>query len=387
MKFKSSFFKFIVTLLIIAVTAVAIYFLADNILVLAVKIIGLFLPFIAAYIVSTAVNPLVGKLEKHLKMPRKVSAIIVILLTVGILGGVLFAVGWKITDEIQSLYRQIPQITEAIKEKWKPVSESFMKMYDNLPVGVRDAGLSWGNDIAKYMAEILKNNSGTMLQGIGNFAKALPKLFVWVIVFILSLFFMVSDSKTMRRVVGRCFTKRFRVKFRKIKKEIKRYLGGYIKAQLIIMSITAIIILIGLSILGVQYALLIAIGIALLDALPFFGSGAALWPWSIISFINGDIKSGIGLIIIYLAVVFTRQMIEPKIVSESIGIYPVFTLMSMYLGFKIFSLGGMILGPIVLILGVSLYKAGVLDGIIKFFKHLFGILWSELKDISHYLVQ
>ena len=142
--------------------------------------------------------------------------------------------------------------------------------------------------------------------------------------------------------------------------------------------------MIGLSILDVNYALLIALGIAILDALPFFGSGAVLWPWTIISFINGDIKNGIGLIIIYLAVIFTRQMIEPKIVSESIGIHPVLTLMSMYLGFKLFSIGGMILGPMTLILIVSFYKAGAFDGVIAITKNFGKKLYSNIKDIYEY---
>lgn len=385
MKFKNGVIKLAITLLLAALAIVGIYFLIDDVFFAAVKLVGLFLPFILAYFVSVLINPLVDKLEARFKMPRALSTIIVILLVVGILGGVCTAIIWKIVDEIRDVYRQLPQLAEDAKFTWEVVMLKLSNMADILPDSVQTVFENLGNSITETVSEFLKKSYSPAISGIGSFAKALPGVFVWIIVFVLSLYFMISDAKTMKRIVSKCFSKRFLVRVRKINKEIKSYLGGYVKAQLIIMSIAALLIFVGLTILDVEFALLIAIGIAFVDALPFFGSGAVLWPWSLISFINGDIKAGIGLIIIYLAVIFTRQMIEPKIVSGQIGIYPVFTLMSMYLGYKIFSVGGMILGPILLILFVSFYKAGAFDGIIKFFKGFFGKIKSEVVELINYL--
>ena len=384
MKFKKSLTELIITFIIFIGVAVGLYFLIDDILRIGFRVIKLFLPFIAAYVISLAVNPLVHKLEKKIKLPRNVSTIIVILLTIGILGGILFAIGWKIVAELQSLYSQFPVIAEDAKNMWEYISSHFSQVYSSLPESMKDFSMELGDGVVRTASSILKNSSMPVVYGIGNVAKSLPKIFIWIIVFILSLFFMVSDSYRIKHFMGKCCTKRFWIKIRRVQRYIRKYLGGYIKAQLIIMSVASIIILIGLSILDVNYALLIALGIAILDALPFFGSGAVLWPWTIISFINGDIKNGIGLIIIYLAVIFTRQMIEPKIVSESIGIHPVLTLMSMYLGFKLFSIGGMILGPMTLILIVSFYKAGAFDGVIAITKNFGKKLYGNIKDIYEY---
>ncbi len=384
MKFKNSLLSLCLTVLLSALIVFLVYFLADDVLWAIFKIIGLLLPFILAYFLSVLVNPLVNKLEKRLKIPRALSTIIVILLTLVILGGIIFAIIWKITGEIQSLYYQLPQIIDDVKISWESISEKFSNIFSALPESVQSITGDIGNNMADLVSDLIKGSYSPVVSGIGNVAKALPSIFIWIIVFVLSLYFMVSDSKTMQKYIGKCVSKRFLVNVRNIQREIKKYLGGYIKAQVIIMSIAAIIIWLGLTILDIPYAFLIALGIAVLDALPFFGSGAALWPWSLISFLNGDLRLGIGLIIIYLAVIFTRQMIEPKIVSENIGIYPVFTLVSMYVGYRVFSLGGMILGPVILILLVSIYKAGALDGIIKFFKNFFKRLWSEIKDIGIY---
>ena len=384
MKFKKSLTQLIITFIILIGVVIGLYFLIDDIIRIGFEVIKLFLPFVAAYVVSLAVNPLVHKIEKKFKLPRNISAIIVILLTIGILGGIVFAVVWKIVEELQSLYSQIPAITQEAKDMWEYISSHFLRMYSSLPESVKNFGVELGDGVAKSASEILQRNSMPVVYGIGNIAKSLPKIFIWIIVFILSLFFMVSDSRRIKHCIGKCFKKRFWIKIKRVQRYIRKYLGGYVKAQLIIMSIASIIILIGLSVLDVNYALLIALGIAILDALPFFGSGAVLWPWTIISFINGDIKTGIGLIIIYLAVIFSRQMIEPKIVSESIGIHPVLTLMSMYLGFKLFSIGGMILGPMTLIILVSFYKAGAFDGVIGITKDFGKKLFNNIKDIYEY---
>ena len=387
MSIKKSVVKLITKLLIFLLVVVGVYIVYDDIFRLFGKGLKLFLPFIIAYIVSLLINPLVNRMEKHLKIPRPISAVIVILLTLGIIGGIVFAVGWKIVEELQSLYELMPDIVENVRKWWEEMYSSFLAMYSSLPEGVQDVGVELGDDVVKTAGEVLKNNSLPVFYGIGNFAIALPKIFIWIIVFILSLYFMISDSRKMKRYIGKCCTKRFLIRLRRVQRYVKKYVGGYVKAQLIIMSIAFIILLIGLSILDIEFALVIALGIALLDALPFFGSGAVLWPWAAISFMNGDIRCGIGMILIYLAVICTRQMIEPKIVSEHIGVYPVFTLMSMYVGYTVFSFGGMILGPILLILGVSFYKAGAFDGITSFIgKQIKGIK-TDIKQILDYFNQ
>lgn len=384
MKLKNSVFKLISAILLAIAFLVGIYFAADDILRIVLGAIWLFLPFIVAYILSMAVNPIVTKLEEKVKLPRQLSAILVILILVGIIGGIIFAIGWKVVEEIQGLYNQLPYIVGKIQELWVVISETFLSMFSKLPEGVQSAGMEVSDDLIDSAGKFLQNSYVPMFYGIGNVAKTLPKIFVWIIVFVLSLYFMITDPDTLRKIIGGILPKRFLVKMRRIKRELKKYLGGYIKAQLIIMSVAAVILMIGLSIMKVEYAVLIAIGIALLDALPFFGSGAVLWPWAAISFIGGDFARGIGLIIIYIALVCTRQLIEPKIVSENIGVYPVFTLMAMYFGFKLLSVGGMILGPVILILFVSLYKAGALDGIIAFIKGFFKRIGEFIKEIIYY---
>ena len=158
-------------------------------------------------------------------------------------------------------------------------------------------------------------------------------------------------------------------------KEISKNLGGYLKAEatLILMSFT--ISLTGLYILrligmNVGYPFLIALVISFIDALPILGSGTILAPWAIISALNGDLRLGVGLLILWIIISVARQFLEPRIVSKRIGIHPIFTLIAMYTGYKVIGIMGMLVGPIVLIILKSIFANKLEQGISKSFDNI-----------------
>lgn len=364
-----------------AIVLLAVFF--PKLIGLAGSVVRLFMPFIIGYLFSLLVNPLAKALEKRFRLPRSVCAILVILLTVGVLGGILTAIIMKIVDEIKSIYENFPVIYVNMTYEWKEISDKFANIYEMLPSGVQEAVDNLTKNLFDSIAGLADIEYTPIFTSAGNFAKGLPGIFIAMIAFLLSSYFMISDSERVSRAINGIFSERFRHKIEAAKIEIKKYVGGYLKAQVIIMMFTFTILFIGLSILGVEYALIIALATAIFDALPFFGSGAVLWPWSIVSFLSGEIRVGVGLIIIYLCVIFTRQMIEPKIVSKKIGMNPIITLMSMYVGYKTLSIGGMILGPLITMFCISLYRAGIFDGIIEFCRDITRIIKNEAVMIKN----
>lgn len=344
-------------------------------------VLWLLTPFIIAYFVSLLVNPMVNGIEKRFKLPRGVCAVVVIVLTVGILGGIIAGIVWKIIDEIRGVYEDLPIIYSNIRIAWTHISNFFSDFVSMLPENMQKVFDDTSNQLFEWLANLATNTQ--IVRSAGNIAKKLPKFFVIAIVFILSLYFMITDAKRISSAIKKPFTSQFIEKIENFKTDLKKNVGGYVKAQLFIMCISFTIILIGLSILKVNYALVIALAIAVLDALPFFGSGAVLWPWAVVAFIMGESLKGVGLIIIYLAVILMRQFIEPKLVSKNIGIHPLVTLISMYVGFRVFSIGGMILGPLLMVMVVSLYRTGVFDALITFAKGLYLKLGSEIKNITN----
>ncbi len=369
-------------LLYLAVIALAILCVAflPKILSFCGYIIWLFTPFIIAYIISLLVNPMADGLQKRFRLPRGISAILVIVLTVGVIGGIAAGIIWKIIEEIRNVYEDLPVIYENIRMTWYRISYNVSNFTAMLPDSFQLVIEDFSEQVLDGLANFAKD--AEIVRSAGNVAKKLPNIFVTAIVFLLSLYFMVADAKAVSKAIKKPFTETFVNRMSELRAEFKKYVGGYVKAQLTIMCISFTILLIGLSILGTHYRLVIALAVAVFDALPIFGSGAVLIPWSLVSFITGDIGRGIGLLIIYLTVILMRQLVEPKIVSKNIGMHPLMTLIAMYIGYRVMSIGGMILGPLMLVLIVNLYRVGVFDTPINAVKNISLKIVGEIKKIK-----
>ena len=139
-------------------------------------------------------------------------------------------------------------------------------------------------------------------------------------------------------------------------KDTGRGLKGYLKSGLILMGITFIILITGRMILKVPYFILIAIAISIVDVLPVLGSGVFIVPWSIISFILGNSYLGKGLAVIYIILIITRQVLEPKILGKEIGVRPLYTFLATILGSLILGPVGLILGPLIAVVVTSIIR-------------------------------
>ncbi len=368
MKLKHSTLKFIIGFGIAVVVVVAIIFALPWLASGAVYLLKLFLPFVLAFVFALAVDPLVRRLQTNLRLKRNWTALVVIVLLLGVVGGIVSWCIYKIVNEIRALYNNIPFIYQSIAADVEILKIRLSGIYEILPGNIQQAISEFGAQISNAAAELINTKSEPFVTSAGSFAKALPKALISVVVFLLSSYFMISDFERVKALVRKPFNKHFTDKITLVSKQIKKYLVAYVRAQATIMVIAFCVLFVGLWVLKVDFALLIAMGTAFLDALPFFGSGAVLWPWCIISFVSGNLKMGIGTIVIYIILVVIRQLTEPKIVSKNMGTNPILTLISMYLGYRLLGIGGMILGPLVMMLIISLYKAGLFEAPVAFVK-------------------
>lgn len=379
MEKKKSSAKIIVISILIALLVVGVLASLSRILSFLGYVLWLLAPFIISYIISLIVNPMANALQKRFKLPRGVSAILVIVLTVGVLGGVVVGAIWKIVEEIRNIYEDFPIIYESISTTWYSIKYAISDFVGMLPDPLQSSIDNFWEQSLVWISNVA--NELEVIRTAGNAAKKLPNIFISTIVFLISLYFMVSDSRKVSNFIKKPFSDAFLTRVSELKNEIKNYIGGYIKAQLSIMCISFVILLTGLLILHIKYSLVIAITTAIFDALPFFGSGAVLIPWALVSFITGNISRGIGLLIIYLTVILMRQLVEPKIVGKNIGMHPLMTLIAMYVGYRTLSIGGMILGPLILVLVLSLYKIGIFERPIMAVKKICRKSITEIKKV------
>ena len=383
MKLRDNIKKILIVIATLIFLGLLIYFAGPVVIRAAIYVFRLFSPFIFGFLLSRLINPVADRLQNRLKIPRGASAAMVVILTIAVLIGIIGGVGYKLFDEIKNLYYQWPSMMASFQNGWNNLSAMLSDLYIDMPDSVQNMVDNLYNNLTNQMSQFMSNIE--VVNNAQDFARSLPGGFIWTIVFVIAMFFMVSQKSNIDRSIKRFLGPKKVAKLTEINNECRKYLGGYVRAQIILMFIIFVVIAIALSILGAPYSLLVAAATAILDALPFLGSGITLWPLAVIYFINGNLKLGIGYVCVYIAVALLRRFIEPKLVSDKMGLNPILTLVAMYIGYRWWGILGMLIGPIILMVIISLYKAGLFNGIIKIIKQLWGFAAREVKLFIDYI--
>lgn len=333
---------------------------------LAFKLSVFYMPFLVAFILSLLMEPVIKFLMKKFNLKRRTSSIIIFLIVIALITGILVWGISTIISETSKLlqgfneyfdkaYIQVQEIINGIKTSKIQLSEQVSNIVQNST-----------NELINNISTWAKN----ILNGLLNIVTEIPTIAIYVVITILSLYFICIDKIYMIDQFEHHLPKEWVKKIWVHLKDITKTLGCYLKAQAILIIVSFIISIIGLYIykimgLKIEYPLLIALGIGFVDALPILGSGSVMVPWAIISAINGDLHLGVAILVLWGIMSAVRQIIEPRIVSHQIGIHPIFTLIAMYTGFKFIGIMGMIIGPIVLIILKNIFSTLIDKGVLK----------------------
>ena len=332
----------------------------------AFKLAVFYMPFLIAFIISLMLEPAIKILMNKAKLTRRSSSIIIFIIAFGIIFGALI---WGIATIISEATGLLGGL-----------NEYFDKIYtqiQNLISNFNFDKIHMSNEIM----QVLKNSTGDIINSLSvwtqgfltsliSFVTSMPIIAIYFVITILALYFICTDKIYILDIAEHHLPKKWSKKILIHIKEITKTLGGYLKAQAILILISFTISLIGLYIykfigLNVGYPLLFALAVAFVDALPILGSGTVMAPWAIISALNGDITLGLSILGLWILMSIVRQFLEPRIVSKQIGIHPIFTLIAMYTGFKFIGVIGLILGPIILIILKNIFSNLIDKGIFK----------------------
>lgn len=346
-----------------------------NILIPAMKILlvcvgGLcllkfFLPFVIGWLIAMVANPLVKFLERRLNLVRKHSSVIIVVAVLaGIIGGLYFLVG-RVIIEIRLLVVDMPEIYEAVRLELMEALDSLNRMVARMPTGVQEWFNRTNENLGGIASSLMQKIAFPTVTVAGNVAKGIPGALVNSIVVILSSYFFIAEQDRIRDLAGRLIPSSFYSYGGLFRKDLKNLIGGYFLAQFRIMFVVAVVLAVGFLILGVRYGILLAVLIAILDFLPLFGTGTALFPWAVVKLLSGEAAFAVGLILLYVLTQVVRQIIQPKIVGDSMGLPPLLTLVFLYVGFKIRGISGMILAVPVGLVGVKLYEYGAFDPMVE----------------------
>lgn len=354
---KEKYLKICLNLLVAAVVLFLILFAVPKLLVF-------FMPFVVGWIIATIANPLVRFFEKRLKIVRKHGTAIVIVLVLAVIVLISYGVIGKIVTEAMEFVKDFSTYVESIKADYTEISDNMNELIDKLPKGISKQVDSFTDGLGDIGAKLVKGISAPTFGALGQAASHVPSILIGIIFGFLASYFFIADRELIYGWIGKHIPEATKEKGIRAFGEVKSVVGGYFKAQFKIMFVVYIIVTIGLFILHVPFALLAGLGIAFLDMLPFFGTGTVLCPWALLKFLAGDHKMAIGLLIIYAVSQLVRQLIQPKLLGDSIGLNPFATLFFMYIGYQWGSVLGMIVAVPIAMIIINLSKAGVFDNFI-----------------------
>lgn len=329
------------------------------------KLLMFFLPFVIGWVIAIIANPLVRWLERHLKIVRRHSSMAIVVLVLAGIIGLFYILVSRLVQETLSFVQELPSLYTMVILEMRGLLAHFDRLFQIVPKDVQLAVQEIAGNVGQMLSSLAQNIAAPTVEAAGSVAKAIPGALVYTVVTIMSSYFFIADQDNIWKMWKKYLPEQVNRYLAYLRRDAKQLIGGYFLAQFKIMFVVAGMLLAGFLILGVEHAGLLSCAIAVLDFLPMFGTGTALIPWAIFQALEGNYAMAAGMILLYVLTQVVRQMIQPKIVGDSMGLPPFFTLFLLFIGFKIRGLSGMILAVPVGMLGLRFYEYGAFDGLIR----------------------
>ncbi|GAE30587.1 sporulation integral membrane protein YtvI [Halalkalibacter hemicellulosilyticus] len=352
--------SYIIRLLLLIIVLILSWYLISVVFTLT-------FPFLIAVLLAFMMNPLVSFFEMRIRLPRTVSVMVAIFFIFGVLGSILTLVSWLVIDGIRYLSHYLPPYIEKasislqfyINNQILPLWHTSIGFIERLNAPQRSFLENGIEQLGEQLAILLSSVGQSIANGLSHIVSALPITFTAMIVTLLALYFISRDWNVYMSQIKTTASTDFLKRSQSIFKALQHKVIGYVYAQCILISITALIYFLGFVIIGVEHPLTVALIIGLIDFIPYVGTGIILIPWAIYSLVIGDVLFAIGLFILFGIAMLVRQLIEPKVLSSNMGLHPLLMLMSLFIGFQLFGVVGLALGPMLLVVIVTLYQENV----------------------------
>ncbi len=354
---------------------------AAEILLLAIAgpaLVRFFLPVIIGWLIAQLANPLVHLLEKHLHIVRKHSSFGVIFGAIFLIVALCYYAALWIWQEAGELVQRLPVYYQALVQGLDKIAENLQSVADRMPLETREKIA----DFTDYLGRIVSSLGGGTVEAAGNAAKNIPSLLISFIFSLLFAYFFIAQRERVHRILRHVIPEQTREGLRMVWGNLKYAVGGYFRAQFKIMGVVGLILAAGFLFMQIDYAVLLAALIALMDFLPMLGTGTALLPWALFCALSDALPRAAGLLVLYVVTQLTRQLIQPKMVGDSIGVDTLTTLFLLFVGYRVSGLLGMILAVPAGLIVLQLYEAGAFEHMMKNVRELMELIadWREPGD-------
>lgn len=320
---------------------------------------GIFLPFLLAWGLSCAVRPLVDGICRRVKLPRGACAAGLVILITGSVTALAVSGLRRGTRELATLAEELAADSDRLVEAVNSLLAKVSSLSAHIPFLRRLEGAAGYGELSAKLDSLVEAGAARLAEAVTArlpsaamaVAGWLPSAFIFLTVTLLSCYYFSADSgriaASLSAAAVRLTPEGLRDRLPPLGRRLRRLGRRYLRACLLLGLLTFLQMFIGLAILRVPYAFILAFLIALVDYLPLLGTGVVLIPWAAVCLLWGKLRLGIGLLILYGVTTLIRQVLEPKLIGEGLGLHPLLSLLSMYAGLRLFGVWGMILAPLV----------------------------------------
>ncbi len=321
---------------------------------LAVRFAGSVLwVLLLAWGVAALVDPLARKTEQLLHLPRRLCAALYVLLflAAAVTLGVLAV--RRLTEELRELFELAQENQAMLSEIVASFSEKLRTVSHRLPFlsalsssdGETALGVSAEAALAEWLQQGIRALGEGLANGAGRLLRGFPRMVITLIVTVMASLYLSMDYENIRNRLLSLLPSSAQKKVTAMRPRLGRAIRSYLRAYLLLFLLTFCEVLVGLLLLKQRYAFLLALLIALVDILPVLGAGAILIPWAVVLLLLRRYSVGFGLLILYGVITIVRQIAEPHALGSHLGLHPLVSLLSMFTGFQLFGIPGMLLGP------------------------------------------
>ena len=309
------------------------------------------LPFGLGAGVALAAEPVVARLGRRL--PRGAAAGIGVTLSFAILALLVTGLCALVVRELGLLAQVLPELLEAAKGGMASLELFLTDLVARAPEDLRPLLIAQVEELFSDGSALLDKGTGVLLKLASGVLTALPDSALGLGTGLIASY-MISAKLPAWQDRLRAHPLATRLEGLK---GMKGAVLGWLKAQLKLCAVTWAVLTVGFFLLKVRHAPLWALGAAAVDAFPILGTGAVLVPWSLISFLQGDRGRAFGLLALYAAAAVLRTLLEPRLVGRQLGLDPLLTLLALYGGYRLWGLPGMLLAPLLAVVGTQLIQA------------------------------
>lgn len=367
MKRWEIYLDIIMELLVITVGAVFLIYVVP-------KCLGFLWPFVAGWIISMIAHPVIEYLEQKIRLPKKFGSAILIAVVLTAILAILYFASRALILQIINFVQGFPDLQTEVQNQFAFFQQKVEQFLKILPPSVGAQFERLSDSIGEIAKSLMSAVGDYGVAHAGSVAQSVTSGLIGVIVMLFSAYMFSLEREKIVLWYRKCVPEMVKHKVDVFTHNTLGVLGSYCLAQIKIMAILIVILWLGFFVAGIKYSFIFSLLVGIVDIFPILGTGTVLIPWAVFKLITGDIKTAVILLVIYAVCLVLKQILQPKMMGDSMGISALTTIFLIYVGLKFGGIGGMLLVLIVGMFVINLYRLGVFDRKIAFFKRRIEML-------------